>query len=69
MSPQLRRRNITRDLVLFVAGLVGLGFETVIEKADRPTLIVAFMAMLGLPTFLNRDERTQPPKDDKDDGR
>lgn len=55
--------NVTRDTVLFVGGLAGLFNEAVLSKGERPTLIFAFMAMIGLPAFLHADERKRD--DDK----
>lgn len=49
---------LTRDLVLFVAGLLGIGYETVFEHFDRPTLLIIFGSMSGLPLFLRVDEGT-----------
>ena len=33
---------------LMVFGLVGVGYETVVDKVDRPYLLVLFGGMLGL---------------------
>lgn len=51
-----RRLRITRDGVLFVAGLAGVAYETIVTGGDRPTLLLLFAAMMGLPAFLQRDE-------------
>lgn len=54
---------LIRDIILFIAGLAGLAYETVFTKTDRPTLLLLYAAMLGLPAFLqandarNNDER------------
>jgi hypothetical protein len=48
--------RVSRDAVLFVTGLAGVVYETVITKVDRPTLLLLFAAMIGLPTFLRGDE-------------
>ena len=45
-------KRITQGSVLFVAGLAGVIHETVIGQADRPTLLLLFAAMMGLPAFL-----------------
>jgi hypothetical protein len=55
MSPQ-RRIKITRDMVLFTAGLLGIANETLLHEGERPTLLLLFAAMVGLPAFLQRDE-------------
>lgn len=49
--------NIARDTVLFVVGLLGVAHETLINNADRPTLLLLFGAMIGLPAFINRDAK------------
>jgi hypothetical protein len=54
--------KVTRDLILFVAGLAGVVYETVVVKIDRPTLLIVFSGMMGLPVFLRRDEK-DPPND------
>ena len=58
----------TRDGTLFVAGLVGISWQTLHEQVDRPYLLVVFSAMCGLPIFLNLDEknplRRKEPNDD-----
>ncbi len=45
-------RHVTRGSVLFLAGLAGVFHETVWQEADRPTLLLLFAAMMGLPAFL-----------------
>lgn len=48
--------TVVRTVVLFVGGMAGMAYQTVVEHADRPSLIVAFLTMLGLPIFLGKDE-------------
>lgn len=51
-------RGITRDGVLFVIGILGIAHETLISGAgERPTLLLLFGAMVGLPLFLRADDR------------
>jgi hypothetical protein len=38
-------------------GLVGIAHETFFTHEDRPTLLILFAAMIGLPAFLRLDER------------
>ena len=47
-----------RTGVLFTFGLAGVVYETVVVQADRPTLLILFGAMLGLPLFLKADEKS-----------
>ena len=49
--------RISRDGFLFIAGMAGIIHETIFTKIDRPTLLFAYMAMVGLPAFLRSDER------------
>lgn len=55
MGVKKRHLQFTRDGVLFVTGLMGIGYETLIEKIDRPTLLILFGGMIGLPAFLKKD--------------
>lgn len=45
----------TRNAILFLGGLVGVIHETLFSHTDRPTLLILFAAMMGLPAFLGRD--------------
>ena len=76
MKTRARRRRlrlpdgfVTRDRLLFVVGLAGIVYETVSGGAEKPTLIIAFVGMLGLPLFIKTDEQHQdgdpPPDDDR----
>ena len=57
--PDLRSRSIrlSRDGILFFVGLAGIIYETLAQGGDRPTLLVLFGAMVGLPAFLRTDEK------------
>jgi len=39
---------VIREMVLCIAGLVGVGYEAVAQQAERPTLLLAYLAMMGL---------------------
>lgn len=43
---------VARDVLLFVGGLAGVVHETLVATQERPTLLILFAAMLGLPAFL-----------------
>jgi hypothetical protein len=45
---------ILRDVLLFAGGLIGVAHETVIATAERPTLLILFASMMGLPAFLSK---------------
>lgn len=49
--------KISRDTVLLIVGILGVAHETLINNTDRPTLLLLFAAMIGLPAFINQDER------------
>lgn len=53
----MRRWTLARDVLLFSAGLAGVIHETVVVRAERPTLLLLFAAMLGLPAFIRADGR------------
>lgn len=55
-----RRLRISRDTILFVVGLAGIGYETLAQGGDRPTLLILFGAMVGLPAFLSQDRKEAP---------
>lgn len=57
--------RITRDTILFASGMIGVFYETVFTKGDRPSLLFLFGAMMGLPAFLRSDEK-QGRRDKKD---
>jgi hypothetical protein len=52
-------QKITRDTVLFSAGLLGIAHETLVAEAERPSLLFLFAGMMGLPVFLRKDENKQ----------
>ena len=54
-----------RDMLLFMGGLAGIAHETLVTDVERPTLLLLFAAMAGLPAFLRSDERR---KDDDRSG-
>ena len=54
---RLQWPSLTRDAVLFIAGIAGIAHETIAVKVERPALLILFGAMVGLPAFLRLDER------------
>jgi hypothetical protein len=46
-----------RTAALFIGGMVGAGYVTLVDSTDRPTLLILFGAMMGLPLFLKVDEK------------
>jgi hypothetical protein len=61
-GPDRRRLHwprVTRDLVLFVTGLVFATHEVFVTRLDRPGVLVLAAGCLGLPAFLRADERNR----------
>jgi hypothetical protein len=54
-----------RDALLFLGGLGGVAHETLLTHSDRPTLLILFAAMMGLPAFFQPSIRPR----DKDEQR
>lgn len=52
---------LTWNNVLRVVGLAGVAHETLVNNVDRPTLLLLFAAMIGLPAFINKDAKPVPP--------
>lgn len=49
--------TVWRDGVLFATGISLIVYEAVLrEGAERPTLLLLYAAMVGLPAFLGRDD-------------
>ena len=61
--------RLPRDTILFLGGLIGIGNEALSRGSERPTLLILYGAMVGLPAFLRTDEAKKekaadPPKDE-----
>lgn len=48
----MRRWPFIRNVILFFGGLLGVGFEAVARSGERPSLLLLYAAMMGLPAFL-----------------
>jgi len=46
-----------RDMILFFGGLAGVANEALFQNAERPTLLLLYAAMMGLPAFLRADDK------------
>lgn len=58
VRPWLR---LGRTVALFVVGIAGVIHETVVSHGERPTLLILFAAMIGLPFALKADEGSKAP--------
>lgn len=45
--------------LLFAVGLLGIVYETVIVRVDRPALLALFGGMIGLPAFFRLDKKKE----------
>lgn len=52
---------VVRDIILFVGGFAGVLHETLLVNVDRPTLLILFAAMMGMPAFFHPVSPQQPP--------
>lgn len=39
---------LVREVLLCICGLAGVAYEAIIQKAERPTLLLTYMGMMGL---------------------
>lgn len=63
---RLRHPRWQRDTIIFLAGLGVFLHQALIAGAEKPTIIIGALAMMGLPVFLRTDE-SHKPKEDEDD--
>ncbi len=57
--PNTKAWPALRDIALFIGGLAGVGHETLVATTERPTLLILFAAMMGLPAFLRQDSKDE----------
>lgn len=48
----IRLQPLTRDLVMFLAGLTVFLNEAFIRKSDRPNVLYASLALMGVAAYL-----------------
>ena len=44
---------------MYLLGSAGFAHEVIVTKGERPTLLLACLALMGLPIFLRKDEGGQ----------
>lgn len=62
MGRRRRWPRITRDGLTFTIGVGGILYETIRQGAERPSLLMLFAMMVGLPAFFQADERRERKK-------
>jgi hypothetical protein len=55
-SPIPPRWPFIRDVVLFVVGILGIAYQTVVAASPDPSLLLVYAAMCGLPIVLHKDQ-------------
>lgn len=48
-----------RSSLMFFVGLGGVLHEAILRTVDRPTLLMLFGGMMGLPAFFSKDTKTE----------
>lgn len=61
----MQKWPLIRDICLFFGGLAGAAHETLIASAERPTLIILFATMMGLPAFIKADSKKDEEREDR----
>jgi hypothetical protein len=46
-----------RDAAMFAIGASGFAHEVIVTAGERPMLLAACLALMGLPIFLKGDEK------------
>jgi hypothetical protein len=54
--------RLARTALLFAGGMAGIAYETIARGTERPTLLLLFGAMIGLPFVVKQDEKSRPPE-------
>lgn len=60
-----RRRRLTRDAGFRLLGAAGFLYLLLSEGTERPTYMLACLALMGVPSVLNRDEKRRKDEDDE----
>lgn len=62
-----RKLRLSHNSVLFLSGLAGMAYTTIQDGTERPTLILAFLGMMGVAGPLRLDEALRGKKEQQDD--
>lgn len=57
-------KKITRDRIIWTVGILGIIYEVFIDHVEKPTVLIALLAMMGVPPVLRSDEAIQAAKPD-----
>lgn len=64
-SPGEEWYKLVRDIVLFVAGLLGVAYEAITPGETRIPLLVMYATMLGLPAIFRFPQQSQKDMTDE----
>lgn len=51
--------GMAHKVAMFVGGMAGIAYETLATGTERPTLLILFGAMIGLPFIVRADQKSQ----------
>lgn len=57
-----KRTRFTRDGLFLILGAGGFLHELLITQGERPSLLLACFALMGVPLFLRGDEKDKDKK-------
>lgn len=49
-----------REVLLFLGGMAGVGFEAIAKDVERPFLLAVYSVMMGVPLVIPMVRRTDP---------
>jgi hypothetical protein len=49
---------VVREMLLFLGGMVGVGFEAIAKHTERPVLLAVYAVMMGMPIAIPMVRRT-----------
>lgn len=52
-----------RNTLVFFGGLAGVAHEVVLTNGERPSLLILFAAMMGLPAVISKDKSNNEDDD------
>ena len=53
-------------MLLFFGGMIGVANEAFFQQTTDPSLLILYGAMMGLPAFLQRDEKDRDTENESE---
>lgn len=60
MTQRRKKLTFARTTFFLVLGTLGFAHEVFFEHGERPTVLLACFALMGVPLFWNQDEKQGP---------